>query len=228
MRIDLLTLFPAMADGFLRESVVGRAVEKQLLRFEAHDIRRWTTDKHQRVDDTPFGGGPGMLMACQPLFDAVDAVATPGCEVIYLSPDGETLSPKLARELSLKPHLVLVSGHYEGVDERFRQAKVTREVSIGDYVLTNGTLPACVLIDAVARYIPGVLGDGNSLTADAFNGCLLSFPQFTRPADYMGLEVPPVLLSGNHAAIEKWRREQQIEKTRRLRPDLLKRNDNLP
>lgn len=228
MRIDLLTLFPAMADGFLRESVVGRAVEKQLLRFEAHDIRRWTTDKHQRVDDTPFGGGPGMLMACQPLFAAVDAVATPGCEVIYLSPDGETLSPKLARELSLKPHLVLVSGHYEGVDERFRQAKVTREVSIGDYVLTNGTLPACVLIDAVARYIPGVLGDGNSLTADAFNGCLLSFPQFTRPADYMGLEVPPVLLSGNHAAIEKWRREQQIEKTRRLRPDLLKRNDNLP
>lgn len=228
MRIDLLTLFPAMADGFLRESVVGRAVEKQLLRFEAHDIRRWTTDKHQRVDDTPFGGGPGMLMACQPLFAAVDAVSTPGCEVIYLSPDGETLSPKLARELSLKPHLVLVSGHYEGVDERFRQAKVTREVSIGDYVLTNGTLPACVLIDAVARYIPGVLGDGNSLTADAFNGCLLSFPQFTRPADYMGLEVPPVLLSGNHAAIEKWRREQQIEKTRRLRPDLLKRNDNLP
>lgn len=228
MRIDLLTLFPAMADGFLRESVVGRAVEKQLLRFEAHDIRRWTTDKHQRVDDTPFGGGPGMLMACQPLFAAVEAVSTPGCEVIYLSPDGETLSPKLARELSLKPHLVLVSGHYEGVDERFRQAKVTREVSIGDYVLTNGTLPACVLIDAVARYIPGVLGDGNSLTADAFNGCLLSFPQFTRPADYMGLEVPPVLLSGNHAAIEKWRREQQIEKTRRLRPDLLKRNDNLP
>ena len=121
MRIDLLTLFPAMADGFLRESVVGRAVEKQLLRFEAHDIRRWTTDKHQRVDDTPFGGGPGMLMACQPLFAAVDAVSTPGCEVIYLSPDGETLSPKLARELSLKPHLVLVSGHYEGVDERFRQ-----------------------------------------------------------------------------------------------------------
>jgi tRNA (guanine37-N1)-methyltransferase len=123
MRIDLLTLFPAMADGFLRESVVGRAVEKQLLRFEAHDIRRWTTDKHQRVDDTPFGGGPGMLMACQPLFAAVDAVATPGCEVIYLSPDGETLSPKLARELALKPHLVLVSGHYEGVDERFRQVR---------------------------------------------------------------------------------------------------------
>lgn len=228
MRIDLLTLFPAMADGFLRESVVGKAVEKQLLHFAAHDIRRWTTDKHQRVDDTPFGGGPGMLMACQPLFAAVDAVATPGCEVIYLSPDGETLSPKLARELALKPHLVLVSGHYEGVDERFRQAKVTREVSIGDYVLTNGTLPACVLVDAVARYIPGVLGDGNSLTADAFNGCLLSFPQFTRPADYMGLEVPPVLLSGNHAAIKEWRREQQIEKTRRLRPDLLKNTENPP
>ena len=228
MRIDLLTLFPAMADGFLRESVVGKAVEKGLLRFQAHDIRSWSTDKHQRVDDTPFGGGPGMLMACQPLFDAVDAVSSPGCEVIYLCPDGEKLSPSLAKELAQKPHLVLVSGHYEGVDERFRQAKVTREVSIGDYVLTNGTLPACVLVDAVARYVPGVLGDGNSLTADAFNGCLLSFPQFTRPADYKGLEVPPVLLSGNHAAIERWRRDQQIEKTRRLRPDLLKGTDTTP
>jgi tRNA (guanine37-N1)-methyltransferase len=228
MRIDLLTLFPAMADGFLRESVVGRAVEKGLIHFQAHDIRKWTQDRHQRVDDTPYGGGPGMVMSCQPLFDSVDAVSTPGCEVIYLCPDGEPLSPALAKELAAKPHLVLVSGHYEGVDERFRASKVTREVSIGDYVLTNGTLPACVLVDAVARHIPGVLGDGNSLTADAFNGCLLSFPQFTRPAVYNGLEVPPVLLSGNHADIEKWRREQQIEKTRRRRPDLLKGPETTP
>lgn len=228
MRIDLLTLFPAMADGFLRESVVGRAIDKGLVQFQAHDIRQWTKDRHQRVDDTPFGGGPGMVMACQPLFDSVDAVSTPGCEVIYLCPDGEPLSPALAKELASKAHLVLVSGHYEGVDERFRIAKVTREVSIGDYVLTNGTLPACVLVDAVSRHLPGVLGDGNSLTTDAFNGCLLSFPQFTRPAVYNGLEVPPVLLSGNHADIEKWRREQQIERTRRRRPDLLKGPETTP
>ncbi|MFN7341030.1 MAG: tRNA (guanosine(37)-N1)-methyltransferase TrmD [Opitutia bacterium] len=228
MRIDLLTLFPAMADGFLRESVVGRAIDKGLVRFQAHDIRKWTKDRHQRVDDTPFGGGPGMVMSCQPLFDSVDAVSTPGCEVIYLCPDGERLSTAMAKDLASKPHLVLVSGHYEGVDERFRASKVTREVSIGDYVLTNGTLPACVLVDAVSRHIPGVLGDGNSLTADAFNGCLLSFPQFTRPAVYNGLEVPPVLLSGNHADIEKWRREQQIERTRRRRPDLLKGPETKP
>jgi tRNA (guanine37-N1)-methyltransferase len=228
MRIDLLTLFPAMADGFLRESVVGRAIEKGLIEFKAYDIRQWTKDRHQRVDDTPYGGGPGMVMSCQPLFDSVDAVSTPGCEVIYLCPDGEPLSPSLAKELAGKPHLVLVSGHYEGIDERFRTAKVTREVSIGDYVLTNGTLPACVLVDAVSRHLPGVLGDGNSLTTDAFNGCLLSFPQFTRPAVYNGLEVPPVLLSGNHADIEKWRQEQQIERTRQRRPDLLKRPEKTP
>lgn len=228
MRIDLLTLFPAMADGFLRESVVGRAIDKGLVQFQAHDIRKWTKDRHQRVDDTPFGGGPGMVMSCQPLFDSVDAVSTPGCEVIYLCPDGERLSTAMAKDLASKSHLVLVSGHYEGVDERFRASKVTREVSIGDYVLTNGTLPACVLVDAVSRHIPGVLGDGNSLTADAFNGCLLSFPQFTRPAVYNGLEVPPVLLSGNHADIEKWRREQQIERTRRRRPDLLKGPETTP
>ena len=225
MRIDLLTLFPGMADGFLRESVVGKAIEKGVLNFQAHDIRKWTKDKHQRVDDTPFGGGPGMLMSCQPLFDAVDAVSTAGCEVIYLCPDGELLNQAIAQDLASKPHLVLVSGHYEGVDERFRQKKVTREISIGDYVLTNGTLPACVLVDCVARQIPGVLGDGNSLTGDSFNGCLLSFPQFTRPAVYDGLEVPPVLLGGNHAAIEKWRKEQQLERTTRRRPDLLRKND---
>ena len=163
-----------------------------------------------------------MLMTCQPLFDAVDALATPGCEVIYLCPDGEQLTNPLAKELAQKEHLILVSGHYEGIDQRFRDRKVTREISIGDYVLTNGTLPACVLVDCLGRQIPGVLGEENSLTGDSYNGKLLAFPQFTRPAVYDGLEVPPVLLGGNHAEIDKWRRERQNEKTQQRRPDLLK------
>ncbi|MFM9168460.1 MAG: tRNA (guanosine(37)-N1)-methyltransferase TrmD, partial [Verrucomicrobiota bacterium] len=167
VRIDLVTLFPEMADGFLKESVIGRAIERDLIRFKAHDLRGYSKDKHRKVDDMPYGGGPGMLMTCQPLFDAVDALATPGCEVIYLCPDGEQLTNPLARELAQKEHLILISGHYEGIDQRFRDRKVTREISIGDYVLTNGTLPACVLVDCIGRQIPGVLGEENSLTGDS-------------------------------------------------------------
>ena len=228
IRIDLVTLFPAMADGFLQESVIGKAIDKGLIAFKAHDLRAYSKDKHRKVDDMPYGGGPGMLMTCQPLFDAVDALATPDCEVVYLCPDGEQLTNKLAKELALKRHLILISGHYEGIDQRFRDKKVTREVSIGDYVLTNGTLPACVLVDCLGRQIPGVLGEENSLTGDSYNGKLLAFPQFTRPAVYDGLEVPPVLLGGNHAEIEKWRRERQIEKTKQRRPDLMKDQEHQP
>jgi tRNA (guanine37-N1)-methyltransferase len=228
IRIDLLTLFPAMADGFLRESVIGRAIEKGTLGFKAHDLRQYSKDKHRKVDDIPYGGGPGMLMTCQPLFDAVDALATPDCEVIYLCPDGEQLTNPLARELAQKSHLILISGHYEGIDQRFRERKVTREISIGDYVLTNGTLPACVLVDCIGRQIPGVLGEENSLTGDSYNGKLLAFPQYTRPAVYDGLEVPPVLLGGHHAEIEKWRRVKQIEKTKHRRPDLLEDQEHQP
>ncbi|MDR2844837.1 MAG: tRNA (guanosine(37)-N1)-methyltransferase TrmD [Puniceicoccales bacterium] len=220
MRIDLLTLFPKMVEGFFAESILGRAVENKLLEITVHDIRDWSQDKHKRVDDTPFGGGAGMVMAPQPLFDAIESVRTPASHVIYLCPDGEPLTNTLARELSVAPHLVLISGHYEGVDQRVRDTLVTREISIGDYVLTNGTVAAAVLVDCIARQIPGVLGEENSLTADSFNNNLLSFPQYTRPADFRGMTVPPVLLSGDHGAVAKWRREQQVGKTRQRRPEL--------
>lgn len=221
-RIDLITLFPAMAEGFLRESMLGRATKKGLLDIGIHDLRSWCSDKHQTADDRPFGGGAGMLLKPKPLFDAVEAVQTPGAHVIYLCPDGEPLSTPLARELAAnESHLILISGHYEGIDQRVRDTLVHREVSIGDYVLTNGTLPACVLIDCVSRHIPGVLGEEKSLTQDSFNDTFLGFPQYTRPAQFRGMTVPEVLLSGNHAQIAKWREEQAKTKTAQRRPDLL-------
>jgi tRNA (guanine37-N1)-methyltransferase len=225
MRIDLLTLFPKMTEGFFSESILGRAVENKLLEIVVHDIRDWARDKHRRVDDAPFGGGAGMVLAPQALFDAIEAVRPPeGCPVIYLCPDGEPLTNALARSLSTQPRLVLLSGHYEGIDQRVRDTLVTREVSIGDYVLTNGSLAAAVLTDCVARHIPGVLGEENSLTGDSFNNNLLSFPQYTRPAVFRGLSVPSVLLGGDHGAVARWRRERQIEKTRLRRPDLFQKN----
>lgn len=221
LSIDLLTLFPGMVEGFLRESIVGRAQQEGLLAVRVHNLRDWTTDKHHCADDRPFGGGAGMLLKPEPVAAAIEAVSTPGCTVIYLCPDGEPLSTGLAHELSTKGHLVLVSGHYEGLDQRVRDLLVHREISIGDYVLTNGTLPAAVMIDCMARQIPGVLGEEMSLTQDSFQGNLLGFPQYTRPTEFRGQRVPEVLLSGNHAAIAQWRRDQQIAKTRTRRPDLL-------
>ncbi len=220
LSIDLLTLFPGMVEGFLRESIVGRAQEQGLIAVRVHNLRDWATDKHHTTDDRPFGGGAGMVLKPEPVAAAIEAVATPGCMVIYLCPDGEMLSTGLARELAGAGHLVLISGHYEGLDQRVRDLLVHREVSIGDYVLTNGTLPAAVLIDCVARQVPGVLGEELSLTQDSFHGSLLGFPQYTRPVEFRGRRVPEVLLSGNHAAIAQWRREQQTEKTRQRRPDL--------
>ncbi len=223
MRIDLLTLFPKMVEGFFSESILGRAVENKHPEIFVHDIRDWSTDKRRRVDDTPFGGGAGMVMSPQPLSDAINAVKSPDCEVIYLCPDGEPLTNAIAKELSLRRHLVLLSGHYEGIDQRVRDTLVTREISIGDYVLTNGTIAAAVLVDCIARQIPGVLGEENSLTGDSFTNNFLAFPQYTRPADFRGLQVPAVLLSGDHAAIAEWRREQQVEKTKARRPDLIQK-----
>ncbi|MCR5183510.1 MAG: tRNA (guanosine(37)-N1)-methyltransferase TrmD [Opitutales bacterium] len=227
MQIDILTLFPEMVRGFFGESILGRAVKNGILDIRLHDIRDWTKDKHRRVDDRPFGGGAGMLMAAQPVVDAIEAVKTaggvPADEIIYLCPDGEPLTNDLARELSQKKHLVMLSGHYEGIDQRIRDTVITREISIGDYVLTNGTIAAAVVVDCLARQIPGVLGEENSLTGDSFNDRLLSYPQYTRPEIFRGMPVPPVLLSGNHAEIQRWRREQQLKKTQERRPDLLER-----
>ena len=221
MRIDVLTLFPAMLDGFLSESMLGRAQEAKLLEIKVHNLRDWTTDKHNTTDDRPFGGGAGMVLKCEPVFAAIEQLQTPGCRCIYLTPDGTPLSPALALELSQHRHLVLLSGHYEGIDQRIREKIIDQEVSIGDYVLTNGTLAAAVVIDALARFIPGVLGEEKSLTTESFTSKLLDFPQYTRPAVYRGMSVPEVLLSGNHGEIEKWRHAQQVEKTQKIRPDLL-------
>lgn len=222
MRIDVLTLFPAMLDGFLSESMMGRAQEAKLLEIKVHNLRDWAQDKHSTTDDRPFGGGAGMVLKCEPVFEAIEQVSTPGCRRIYLTPDGTPLSPALALELSQQKHLVLLSGHYEGIDQRIRDKVIDQEISIGDYVLTNGTLAAAVVIDALARFIPGVLGEEKSLTTESFTSKLLDFPQYTRPAVYRGLSVPEVLLSGNHGEIEKWRHAQQVEKTQKVRPDLLK------
>ena len=222
MRIDVLTLFPAMLDGFLSESMLGRAQEAKLLEIKVHNLRDWAQDKHHTTDDRPFGGGAGMVLKCEPVFDAIEQVQTPGCRRIYLTPDGTPLSPALALELSQQQHLVLLSGHYEGIDQRIRGKVIDQEVSIGDYVLTNGTLAAAVLIDALARFIPGVLGEEKSLTTESFTSKLLDFPQYTRPAVYRDMSVPEVLLSGNHGEIEKWRQARQLEKTQQVRPDLLK------
>ncbi len=221
MRIDVLTLFPPMLDGFLSESMLGRAQEAKLLEVKVHNLRDWSTDKHHTTDDPPFGGGAGMVLRCEPVFAAIEQLQTPGCRRIYLTPDGTPLSPALALELSQQQHLVMLSGHYEGIDQRILEKVIDQEISIGDYVLTNGTLAAAVVIDALARFIPGVLGEEKSLTTESFTSKLLDFPQFTRPAVYRDMSVPEVLLSGNHGEIEKWRHAQQLKKTQQVRPDLL-------
>ena len=224
LKVDFLTLFPAMLDGFLTESMLGRAQKNGILELRAHNIRDWAEGKHKITDDRPFGGGPGMLMKPEPVFAAIEELQSSVCTRIYMCPDGEKLSPQIASELAKSKHLIILSGHYEGIDERIRECVIDREISIGDYVLTNGTLPAAVLVDTVARYVPGVLGEENSLSADSFNNNLLSFPQYTRPAEFRGMKVPEVLMSGNHGEIERWRRERQVERTNKRRPDILKQS----
>ena len=222
LKIDLLTLFPRMLDGFLAESILGKGIAAGHLSVAVHDLRQWCLDKHRTADDRPFGGGAGMVMKPEPVFAAMEQLQTPGCRRIYLTPDGTPLSPTLAAELSRETHLIFLSGHYEGIDQRIRDHAIDGEISIGDYVLTNGTIAAAVVIDALARFIPGVLGEEKSLTHESFTSKLLDFPQYTRPAEFRGMSVPEVLLSGNHAEIEKWRHARQVEKTRQVRPDLLK------
>ena len=224
LEIELLTLFPGMLRGFREESVIGRAIENGLVELRVHNIRDYSTDKHNTTDDRPFGGGAGMVMKPEPIFDAFAELKRPDSHAIYMSPDGDALTTELVCSITrtepAKRHLIILSGHYEGIDQRVRDELINQEVSIGDYILTNGTLAAAVFVDALSRYIPGVLGEENSLTNDAFNDSLLSFPQYTRPAVYREMRVPDVLLSGDHAKIVAWRQQQRIEKTRRLRPDL--------
>ena len=224
VRIDVLTLFPAAFVGPLDVSIIKRAREDGLLSLHITDIRESATDRHHTVDDYPFGGGQGMVMRVDVLDQALQRVQSEAAEpgyVVYLSPQGERLTDALVRELATHDRLVLVCGRYEGVDERFVEHCVDREISIGDYVLTGGELPAMVLIDAVARHIPGVLGDEASPEEESFVDGLLEHPQYTRPAEYRGWQVPEVLLSGHHANIEKWKREQRLARTRARRPDLL-------
>ena len=221
LEFDILTLFPEMVEGFFTSSMIARGRRNGLLDVRTHQLRDWAQDKHHKTDEIPYGGGAGMVMMPGPIFAAVEELRRPNTKVLYMAPDGVPLTSPLARELVKEEHLLILSGHYEGVDQRVRDELVDLEISIGDYVLTNGTLGAAVLIDSVSRFIPGFLGDEKSLTEESFMNTLLGFPQYTRPADFRGMRVPEVLLSGNHAAIAQWRHEQQIDKTRRLRPDLL-------
>ena len=221
MKIDVLTLFPGMFPGPLDESIIKRACESGRLRLGIHDLRDYTHDRHRTVDDRPFGGGPGMLIKPEPVFEAVEDLRDEKTRVILTSPAGRPFRQQIARELAAEEHLLLVCGSYEGFDERVRERLADDEISIGDYVLTNGALPAMVVIDAVARLLPGVLGDDESSADESFSDRLLEYPQYTRPAEFRGMSVPEVLLSGDHAAIEQWRREQARERTAQRRPDLL-------
>ena len=222
MKIDVLTLFPGMFAGPLDESIIKRARDGGRLDLAVHNLRDWTHDRHRTVDDKPFGGGPGMLLKPEPIFEAVESIARTGTRVILLSPAGRKFDQAAARALAQEQHLVLVCGSYEGFDERVRESLADDELSIGDYVLTNGALPAMVVIDAVTRLLPGVLGDDASSGEESFTQGLLEYPHYTRPAEFRGMKVPEVLLSGHHAEIAKWREEQARLRTSERRPDLLK------
>jgi tRNA (guanine37-N1)-methyltransferase len=239
MRIDIVTLFPEICRAPLSESIMKRAQENRIVDLHIHNLRDWTTDKHHVVDDAPFGGGQGMVMKPEPIFAAVEELKqqtsnaqrpTPNVQlqspkVILMSPAGRRLDQEIARQLSQEPHLIIISGHYEGVDHRVIEHLIDLEISIGDYVLTNGAIAAVVLVDSIVRLLPGTLGHEQSAADDSFSNGLLEAPQYTRPADFRGSKVPEILLSGNHAEIAKWRKEQAIKRTRANRPDLLGRGD---
>jgi len=224
MKIDVLTLFPAMFAGPLDESIIKRARAAELLDLKIHNLRDWTHDRHKTVDDRPFGGGPGMLLKPEPLFEAIEDLKRKGTHVILLSPTGRKFNQAIARELAGHKHLLLVTGHYEGFDDRVRAKLADDELSIGDYVLTNGALPSMVVIDAVVRLLPGVLGDEESSHDESFGveTAGLEYPQYTRPAQFRGMKVPDVLVSGDHAEIKKWRQHEAKRRTKERRPDLLK------
>ncbi len=222
LAIDVITIFPGMLNGFLGESMLKRASQKGLVAFQTVNLRDFTRDRHHTTDDRPYGGGPGMVMLPEPLFAAVEAVRKPESRVILMTPQGRRFDQRVAEELAQPGHLVFVCGHYEGVDERVREGLVTDEISIGDYVLTNGVLAAAVVIDAVVRLMPGVVGGPDATEQDSFSDGLLEYPQYTRPEEFRGMRVPDVLMSGNHGEIARWRQEQSEARTRERRPDLWK------
>jgi len=223
MKIDVLTLFPNMFTGVLQESIIKRAVESSKVEIYVHDIRDFACNKHNRVDDYPFGGGEGMVLMPEPIYKAIESVRTPDSIVIMLSPQGKVYNQKYAYELTKRKHLILLCGHYEGFDERIR-SMVDVEISVGDYVLTGGEIPSMILIDSIVRLLDGVIAK-ESHENDSFNNNLLDYPVYTKPVDFMGMKVPEVLLSGHHKNIDAWRREQSIKRTLERRPDLLERDD---
>lgn len=221
MKIDIITLFPKMFKGVFEESIIKRAIEKNKVSINLINLRDYSKDKHDKVDDRPFGGGPGMILQPQPVFDAVEDLKKSASLVVLLSPQGEKYDYKGASELSTKKHLILICGRYEGVDERIRKNLIDKEISIGDYILSGGEIPAMVIVESVVRLIPGVLGNKKSSQEETFSQDYIEYPQYTRPADFRGLKVPEVLLSGDHEKIKKWRREQSLKKTEERRPDFL-------
>lgn len=223
LTVDIVSGFPRLLSGPLNESMIRQAKRKKLVRIRVHDLRRYARDKHRTIDDTPYGGGAGMVLKPEPIFDCIEHLQEKRTydEIVYLSADGTVFDQAMANSLSLKKNLLFLCGHYKGIDERVRTALVTREISIGDYVLTGGELAALVVVDALVRLIPGVLGDGESMLTDSFQDELLDAPSYTRPPEYRGLSVPEVLLSGDHRAIENWRRRMRLERTRARRKDLL-------
>jgi len=228
MRIDIVTGLPEIISGPLNESIIKRAQENGSVEFAIHNLRDYTHDRHRTIDDTQYGGGAGMVLKPEPIFECIESLQNERDydEVIYMSPDGVKFTQAHATELSLKDNLIVICGHYKGVDERVREKLVTKEISIGDYVLTGGELAAAVLVDAVVRLLPGALHDSTSAMSDTFQDNLLGAPVYTRPPEYRGLKVPEVLLTGNHKAIEKWRHEQRVKRTKEKRPDLLDKKEN--
>lgn len=224
MNINILTLFPNMFDGFLTESIIKRAQDKKLVNINIENIRDYTEDKHKHVDDTPYGGGAGMLLKCEPIFNAIEKVKKENSKVIMLTPEGKKFNQELAYSLSKEEDIILLCGHYEGFDERIKSL-VDMEISIGDYVLTGGELPAMVVTDSITRLIPGVIEEESHLN-DSFNNNLLDYPQYTKPKDFRGMKVPDILLSGDHKKIDEWRNEESIKKTKEKRPDLIKQIDD--
>lgn len=223
IRIDIISAVPQLVEPMISQSIIGRAVSKGVVEIYVHSLHDYAEDKFRHIDDAPFGGGAGMIIKCAPVFACIEKLLSERHydEIIYMSPDGEMLNQELANQLSLSRNIIILAGHYKGIDQRIRDVLITREISIGDYVLSGGELPALVLIDTIVRLLPGAIGDSESALEDAFQNGLLDSPHYTRPAEFRGMKVPHVLLGGNHASIRSWRHEQAVDKTQRRRPDLL-------